>query len=120
MHTRKIPRELWRPTLDELSRAYDGAIVSLEVMGDTIGAENEAVNVPLHGITADRSGVTIRVSRPAGIYLAHTVAHPKDVRIIETDEGAVMGVEIAEGEGTHTLLYFRSPVRPELLDRAVE
>lgn len=120
MHTRKIPENLWRRTLDDLSRAYDGAIVSLEIMGDTLGAESEAVNVPLHGITSDRSGVTIRVSRPAGIHLEHTVAHPRDVRLIETDEGALMAVEIEEGEGTHTLLHFRSPVRPALLDRAVE
>ena len=120
MHTRKIPRDLWRATFDELSRAYDGAIVSLEIMGDALGAETEAVNVPLHGITADRSGVTIRVSRPAGIHLEHTVAHPQDVRIVESDEGALIAVEIEEREGTHTLLHFRSPVRPALLDRAVE
>jgi hypothetical protein len=113
MKTRHIPSESWRGKLDELSRAYDGALVSLEIVGSEIGAQPQVLDQPLRGLSADRSGMTIRT----GMHLEHLIAHPSDLRIVETDEGAVMAVEIEECEGTHTLLHFRSPIRPELLDR---
>jgi len=119
MHTKKIPTDLWRRTLDDLSRTYEGAIVSLEVLGNEVGAQPEVLDQPLRGLSSDRGGVTIRFAKPAG-HLEHLIAHPSDLRIVETDEGAVMAVEIEEREGTHTLLHFRSPARPEMFDPAVE
>jgi hypothetical protein len=119
MRTKHIPAAQWRQTFDDMSRAYDGALVSLEIVGDEIGAQPEVVNQPLRGISSDRSGVTIRLAKPR-LHLEHRVPNPTDVRIVETDEGAVMAVEIEENSGTHTLLSFRSPARPELFDPAVE
>lgn len=115
MHTRTIPRESWRQELDSLSRAYDGALVSIEVVGGDVGAQAEVIDRPLRGISADRSGVTISIER-----LDRRMPHPRDVRIVEADEGAVVAVEIEEDGGTNTLLHFRSPARPELFDPAVE
>ena len=120
MRTKNIPSGQWRQTFDDLSRAFDGAMVSLEIIGEEIGAQPEVIAQSLRGISSDRSGVTIRVDRPRTMHLEHRVPHPKEVRIVETDEGAVMAVEIEENEGTHTLLHFRSPARPELFDPAVE
>ena len=120
MHTKTIPSTQWQQTFDDLSRAYDGAMVSLEIVGDEVGAQPEVVEQPLQGISSDRSGVTIRVAKPRAMHLEHRVPNPSEVRIVETDEGAVMAVEIEESEGTHTLLHFRSPMRPELFDPAVE
>ena len=120
MRTKNIPAGQWRQTFDDLSRAFDGAIVSLEIVGKDVGAQPEVLDQPLRGLSADRSGVTIRVDKPRAMHLEHRVPNPKEVRIVETDEGAVMAVEIEENEGTHTLLHFRSPARPELFDPAVE
>lgn len=119
MKTRHVPSDQWRSTLDALSRTYDGAVVSLEIVDQALGAQNEILDQPLRGISSDRSGVTIRVARPEG-HLDHLVPHPCDVRIVETDDGAVMAVEIRESEERHALLHFRSPVRAELLDPSVE
>lgn len=120
MQTKRIPPDQWRRTLDDLSRSYDGALVSLEILGNEIGAQPEVLDQPFGGINGDRGGVTIRIAKPAGIHLQHLIAHPSELRIVETDDGAVMAIEIEEREGTHTLLHFRSPMRPELLDAAVE
>jgi hypothetical protein len=120
MRTKHIPSAQWRETFDDLSRAFDGSLVSLEVVGDEIGAQSEVVDQALQGISSDPSGVTICIARPQTMHLEHRVPNPKEVRIVETDEGAVMAVEIEESEGTHTLLRFRSPARPELFDPAVE
>ena len=119
MRTQHVPNNLWRRTLDDLSRAFDGAIVSLEILGNDVGAQPEVLDQPLRGLSSDRSGVTMRFAKPSG-HLEHLIAHPTDLRIVETDEGAVMAVEIEEREGAHTLLHFRSPARPEIFDPAVE
>jgi hypothetical protein len=118
--TQHVPSKLWRRTLDDLSRAYDGAILSLEVVGKDVGAQPEVIDQALRGLTSDRGGVTIRFAKSAGSHLAHLIAQPCDLRIVESDEGAVMAVEIEESEGTHTLLHFRSPSRPDVFDPAVE
>ena len=120
MRTKNIPSAQWRQTFDDLSRAYDGALVSLEVVGEEIGAQPEVIDQSLRGISSDRGGVTIRIAKPRTMNLEHLLPNPKEVRIVETDEGAVMAVEIEENEGTYTLLSFRSPARPELFDPAVE
>jgi hypothetical protein len=119
MKTQHIPNNRWSQTLDDLSRAFDGAIVSLEILGNDGPGQAEVLDQPLRGLSSDRSGVTIRFAKPAG-HLEHFIAHPSDLRIVETDEGAVMAVEIEEREGAHTLLHFRSPARPEIFDPAVE
>lgn len=120
MHTKQIPKADWRRTLDALSRSYDGAIVSVEILGGEVGAEEEVHEQPLRGITSDRSGVTIRFQKAGGLHLDHRVAHPQKVRILETDEGALMAIEIQCGGGMHSLVQFCSPARPEIFDPAVE
>lgn len=120
MQTKQIETADWRQTLDALSRSYDGALVSLEIVGGEVGAEEEIRDQPLRGITADRSGMTVQIERPGRLHLDHHVPHPTALRIVETDEGAVMAIEIEDTEGMHSLLRFRSPMRPEIFDPAVE
>ena len=120
MKTRHVPSKQWLRTLDDVSRTYDGAIVSLEIVGDDVGAQPEFLEQPLRGISADRGGVTIRIARPGGLHLEHLVAHPSELRLVETDEGALVAVEIEEQGGMHALLHFRSPARPDALDAGVE
>lgn len=120
MRTKHIQAADWRQTLDTLSRSYDGALVSLEIVGGKVGAEEEIHDQPLRGISSDRSGMTVQIERPGRLYLDHHVAHPETLRIVETDEGAVMAIEIEDVEGMHSFLRFRSPMRPEIFDPAVE
>lgn len=120
MQTKQIHAADWRRTLDALSRSYDGALVSLEIVGGEVGAEEEILDQPLRGISSDRSGVTVRIERAGRVHLDHHVAHPEALRIVETDEGAVMGIEIEDVKGMHSFLRFRSPMRPEIFDPAVE
>ena len=84
MQTKQIHSADWRRTLDALSRSYDGALVSLEIVGGEVGAEEEIHDQPLRGISSDRSGMTVRIER-SGLHLEHHVAHPAALRIVETD-----------------------------------
>ena len=120
MHTRLIPAERWRTTLDDLSRTYDGSLVSIEIVGGDVGAEEQVRDQPLRGISSDRSGMTVQIEKPGGIHFDHHVAHPQKLRIVETSEGALMAVEIEANGGVHSLVRFLSPMRAELFDPAVE
>ena len=96
MQTKQIRMADWRRELDALSRLYDGAIVSLEIIGGEAGVEEEVHEPPLRGITSDPSGVTVRFEKPGGLRLDHIIAHPQKVRIAESEEGAVMAIEIED------------------------
>ncbi len=49
-------------------------------------------------------------------YLTHTVFDPRFVCIKQSEVGADEALEIASSEGTITILSFRTPVLPEILD----
>jgi hypothetical protein len=120
MRTRQVPFTEWRGTLDDLSRSFAGALVSLEVVGGEVGAEEEVCNQPLRGITSDRNGVTVQIEKAGGIHLSHRIAHPQKVRIVESMEGSLIAVEIEDHGGVQNLVRFLTPARAELFDRAVE
>lgn len=120
MHTKQIPMADWRRTLDDLSRSYDGALVTLEILGAEVGAQQEVHDQPLRGITSDPSGVIVQIEQAGGLYLDHRIAHPQALWIVENEESAVMAIEIEDDGGMRSLVRFRSPVRPKILDPAVE
>ena len=53
---REIPRDEWAGFLDSFSRQHEGWLVSLEVLGAEIGAQAEAQELPLEGVTAELRG----------------------------------------------------------------
>jgi len=107
MRMRQIPMAEWRRALDDLSRTYDGVLVSLEVIGGDVGAEDEVRNQPLRGITSDRTGVNVQIEKAGGLHLDHLIARPRKLRIVETDEGAVIAIEIEANGGLHSLVRFQ-------------
>ncbi|HEY6137694.1 MAG TPA: DUF5335 family protein [Thermoanaerobaculia bacterium] len=117
MRTKLVPFTEWRGTLDDLSRSFSGALVSLEVVGGEVGAEEEVCNQPLRGITSDRSGVTVQIEKLGGLHLNRRIAHPKTLRIVESSEGALIAVEIEDSGGVQNLVRFLSPARPEARSR---
>jgi hypothetical protein len=95
-------------------------LVSLEVVGGDVGAETEVRDQPLRGMSSDTTGVTVQIENAGGLRLDHRISEPQKLRIVETDEGAVMAVEIEANGGLHSLVRFRSPMRPEIFNAAVE
>lgn len=120
MPTRRIPTQEWKTTFDSLSRTYRGALVSVEIMTRRFGDQPQVRKVALGGITSDPSGVTIETAMRPSEHLGHRVERPRAVWIHENADGAVTALEVQSTDGTGTLLTFDSPVRPEMLDAAVE
>ena len=118
MNTDEIRPPQWREFFDTFSRAHEGWLVTLEVLGP-MGAQEEAHELPLVGITADEPshGGAIWMTVGEGDQtLTHSVDAPTRVQVERTEEGAEAAVQIESKSGEKTLLRFRSAVAPEMVD----
>ncbi|HWP43654.1 MAG TPA: DUF5335 family protein [Blastocatellia bacterium] len=124
MTTQEVPRQEWTEFFDSFSRRHLGWLVSVEVMGPDIGAQAEAREMPLQGITAelkpgDESIISIMVGNSAEDHLTHTITGPSRVNVKVSGEGTDEAVEIESEDGLTTLVRFRSPISPEMVDELI-
>jgi hypothetical protein len=121
MQTREIPRKEWGNFFDSFSRDHEGWLATLEVFGSEIGAQEEAHELPLEGVsiaseTNESETIAISMGKTAEVHVSHDVQKPTHVWLEQTDQGASAALEIESEDQTKTLLRFRSPVQPELVD----
>jgi uncharacterized protein DUF5335 len=124
MPTREIAHEEWVTFFDGFSQQHQGWLVTIEVLDPDLGAQVEAQELELRGITADskesvRSSISINVGRTPWEHVTHTISDPSHVRLKQTEEGANEALEIESAGGTITLVHFRSAVLPEMVDGVV-
>lgn len=118
MVTREIPRNEWADYFDAFSRRHDGWLVTIEVFDKELGAQVEAEERPLKGISAGRQKreIEIMTGSEEDDSLTQIIEHPTRVQVEETAAGAEAAVAIeSENEGT-TLVRFRSTAAPEEVD----
>jgi hypothetical protein len=115
MHTHTISPPKWKTTFDSLSRIYDGAHASLEILSPELGAQFEIEDEPLRGISYDSSGVELHFSTRDGRHLVHRIPNPKKVQIEERDDGLLNAVEIDSEGDPQRVLRFQSPLPSRLL-----
>lgn len=124
MPTQEIPRAEWTRFLDRFSRQHEGWIATLEVFASDIGAQEQAHEMLLEGITAsfkDSQPETVAISlgnKPED-HLTHTINDPSRIWLEETAQGADSALEIESADGAKTLLRFRAALRPEMVDSVV-
>ena len=124
MATREIPRENWNSFFDTFSRQHEGWLATLEVLGRDFGAQEEAHELPLEGVsissgTNEAETIAISIGKTPESHISHTVLKPTHVWIEQTQDGADAALEIESEDETKTLLRFRSPVPPEFVDGVV-
>ncbi len=112
METREINHADWSDFLDEFSREHMGTPVRIEVLGSDVGAQVEADNLPLVGISTEAKQDTIWVSvaRAADDHITHGVQQATHVRVEQTEAGDVQALQIQSKSGVTTLVRL-TPVR---------
>ena len=104
------------PFFARFSKLHRGSLVTLRV-----NARDEVVDQPFRGFSEDGADVVIHTGDgPKAPHLGHRVSDAARVALEQTDEGADAAVAIVSRDGTRTELRFRSPIRADLLDPAVE
>lgn len=123
MSTREVTRNEWTNFFDVFSKQHEGWIASLEVLGDEVGAQTEAVELPFEGISVsgedEPQSLVINLGTRAEDHISHTIERPRHVWLRQTEDGANDSLEIVEEGNQKTLLRFRSPMLPELVDGIV-
>jgi hypothetical protein len=113
--TNAIARDEWTAFFETFSNRHQGWLVTIEVFGSDIGAQVEAHDLPLQGITAEsnRSNgelISIIVGDTPDNHVTHTIAAPTHVALKRTEQGADEAIEI-ESEDRATLLRFPASAR---------
>ena len=124
MPTREIPRDEWNKFLDMFSRQHEGWLATLEVFAAEIGAQEQARDLPLEGITAsspdDKSlSIAISLGKTAEDHVTHTITTPTRLWLEQTSEGANAALEIESADEVKTLLRFRSALPADMVDGVV-
>jgi hypothetical protein len=113
METVEILRNEWVPRLNEFTAMHDGWLVSIDVLGADIGAQPSIVNLPLIGVSADRSTrdrtVCVSVARSRVAHLTHIIPGVSHVFLTRLHNGADAAVEIVSRDGVRTILRCRAP-----------
>jgi len=113
MRTVEVPRNEWTHALDEFSTAHEGSLISLDVLGPTLGVQPQIRELPLRGVTAEASprgsAIMISAARSDGEHFTHVIPSPTHVRIERTNEGADLALQIESVEGLTVILRFTSP-----------
>lgn len=124
MRTVEIPHEAWAQTLNEFTAIHEGWLVSLDILGSTIGAQREINDLPLLGVSADRADhdgtITISAAaRSAAEHITHTIHAATRLHIERRDDGADVALQIESADGTKAILRFRAAALPETVDGVV-
>jgi hypothetical protein len=124
MPTQEIPRDEWTTFFDTFSQQHEGWIASLEVFSPDAGAQQEARDLPLEGISTtakDRELETIAISlgNTPEDHVTHMIAKPTRLWLEQTSQRANAALEIESADEIKTLLRFRSPLPAEMVDGVV-
>ena len=123
MPTQEIPREDWNNFFDAFSRQHEGWLATLEVFAPHIGAQEEAREMPLEGISVasrdDAEAIAISLGKTPEDHVTHTITKPEHVWLEQTSGGANAALEIESESQNKTLLRFRSALPPEMVDGVV-
>jgi hypothetical protein len=124
MSTQEIPRDKWAPFLNGFSQQHEGWLVTLEVFSPDIGAQQQAKELPLEGITIasgedEPETIAISVGRNPADHITHTVDSPAHIWLQRTSAGANAALEIESEDATRTLLRFRSAWPAEMVDGVI-
>ena len=124
MTTQEIPRPEWNNFFDSFSRQHEGWLATLEVLGTEIGAQEEAHELPLEGVSIgsginEPETIAISIGKTPEDHISHTIIKPARVWLERNNAGADSALEIESEDETKTLLRFRSPVPPESVDGVI-
>ena len=103
MPTQEIDAPKWGAFCDEFSRLHRGTTAFVEVIGDDIGAQEEARELPFVGISYDpkgseRGSISILLGTEPEDHEEHRIEHPKRVwlRIEGTEQKNAVDIEDAD------------------------
>ena len=106
-----LPRDRWQEQLDELTEQFAGGSVTIELLDQEFGDEEEVERLPLAYVAYDPKDdvVIVAVGGQSARYpvvLRHIVDDPQRIAVDPLGEGedAPVGIDVAGGDGGRTIV----------------
>jgi uncharacterized protein DUF5335 len=119
----EIPPERWSARLDELTRLHEWWLVSIDIWTAGEGRRREVANLPLLGVSADRSGtggtLFMSVACAGDGHITHVVHGVTRVSVEQSTGGDDSALLVDSADGTRTVLRFGTEVLPQAVDGLV-
>src|SRR5205085_12036927 len=101
MRTQEISREEWNDFFNRFSRQHEGWLATLEIFGPEVGAQEEAHELPLEGISlgsgrGESPKIAIEMGKTRDEHVSHTISNPTHVWLEKTEAGADAVLEIED------------------------
>jgi hypothetical protein len=108
MSYRKIDRMGWKEFFDTFSKALEGRLVELEIVGRDIGDQRYGQQLSLNGITYDTADDALYVSMLNGmrLHIDHVVQSPQEIHV-EMNEGGLSGLMVVDPQGRQEFVWLR-------------
>lgn len=106
--TKQIPRSEWSSYFEAFTRKHvndrTSETVTIEVLSPELGDQVEARDVPLLGITYDSKDDILDVF--VGDTLDHLIFTPRDIYVVEEEDGFLSSLQVTRAEGVREVLQF--------------
>jgi hypothetical protein len=112
--TKEVPRSSWRRVLDDLSRLHLDATARLMVLDAEHGVQSHGDAFRLVGLTSDgdagSESIVAILALPGGAHVTHSITGPRRLHLELLWETRTANVQIADANGTRTLICLGAPV----------
>jgi hypothetical protein len=108
--TKEIPRAEWQSYFERYSRRFlegDGdsrEAAMVEIVSPTLGDQTEDSLVPVLGMTYDPKSNAFELSLEG---VDHLIFDPKEIAVIEEDDGFISALEVARNDGVKEIVRLR-------------
>lgn len=106
----KIPREKWQTFFDSMSKALEGKVVDIEVVGLDLGDQMATSSLPLNGIAYEPKSDTVYVyTDERERDHDHAIPRPREIFVQVGDTGLDQVVILDEDDHKH-FVRLRAPL----------
>ena len=121
MSAREIPPAEWPEFLEQFSRDHHAWLATVDRMNADSPGQVDAVERPLGSVVPQMTArrierIEVRFQEDSRAREAIRIEAPTSIRVDETAEGVVRGLEIVDEKGKCTRVRFRTAPLPEMLD----
>ena len=113
----EIPRAAWHDALELITKEHEGDEVTIELVVESLGDQEEAVKLPLNYLEYDRKDDVVVValgghSTRFPVVLRHMIRHPQAIWVHPPAPATIRALLVSDAEGVETLVRLHR--RPEL------
>lgn len=105
----EIPRGAWQEALELLTKEHEGHEVTIEVVDEELGDQEEATRLPLNAIEYDRKDDVVVVavgghSARFPVVFRHIINHPQTIWVHPPGPAPTQAVWIVDANGVETVI----------------